>query len=47
MSDVDSVARGFDISTHLLWEHVVQTGAFAVPLFLVGFLGFKLVEVAK
>ena len=47
MSDVDSVARGFDISPHLLWEHVLQTGAFAVPLFLVGFLVFKLVEVAK
>jgi hypothetical protein len=47
MSDIGSIARGFDVPPQLLWEHVLQTGGFAIPLFLIGFLVFKLVEVAK
>ncbi|MGC3971492.1 MAG: hypothetical protein QM775_30365 [Pirellulales bacterium] len=47
MSDVGSIARGFDVPPQLLWDHVLQTGAFALPLFLIAFLIFKLIEVAK
>ncbi|MCE9607441.1 MAG: hypothetical protein K8U03_21350 [Planctomycetia bacterium] len=47
MSDVENVARGFDLSPALVFEHALQAGAFAIPLFLAGFLIFKLVEVAK
>jgi len=47
MSDVESVSRGFDIRPDVLLNHLLQAGAFAVPLFIVAFLIFKLVEVAK
>lgn len=47
MNDAESVARGFDISLPVLMNHALQTGAFAVPLFIAAFLIFKLVEVAK
>jgi hypothetical protein len=47
MNDSESVARGFDISSGVLWNHALQAGAFAVPLFIAAFLIFKLVEVAK
>jgi hypothetical protein len=47
MNDVNSVAGGFDISSSLLWMHTAQTLGFVLPLFLVGFIVFKLTEVAK
>ena len=47
MNDVEMVARGFDLPGTLILDHALQAGAFALPLFLAGFLIFKLVEVAK
>jgi len=47
MNDVDTVARGFDIPVQQLWMHAGQTALFAVPLFLIGLIVFKLTEVAK
>lgn len=47
MNDIESVSRGLDVSPNLVFDHALQAGAFALPLFLAGFLIFKLVEVAK
>lgn len=47
MNDVETVATGFDVPSALLWQHVAQTAAFAVPLFVLGLIIFKRTEVAK
>lgn len=47
MNDVETVATGFDVPADLLIVHVLQTLAFAVPLFLLGLVIFKRTEVAK
>ena len=47
MSDIQTVARGFDVAPALLTHHLLQSAGFALPLFLVGYLIFKLTEVAK
>lgn len=47
MSDVDAVSTGFDVPSSLLWLHTAQTIGFVLPLFLIGFIVFKLTEVAK
>jgi hypothetical protein len=47
MSDVAAVSTGFDVPSGLLWLHLAQTLGFVFPLFLIGFIVFKLTEVAK
>lgn len=47
MSDVAAVSTGFDVPSGLLWLHLAQTLGFVLPLYLIGFIVFKLTEVAK
>jgi hypothetical protein len=47
MSDVDSVAGGFDVSPHLLGLHTMQMLGFALPLALLACIIFKQTEIAK